>query len=121
MTISELRSEFTEVGIDSNEMVEKFMDSEAMFLKYYKKFFGAAGDVVRELKDAVSADDHAAIENRAHALKGLSGNVGLNAVFEPAKKIVDDVRAGQFDCYKDDLARLLEAYTKAEAIAHKLD
>ena len=121
MLHTDIRSELSEVGLDCTEMIEKFMDSEAMFLKFFKKFFVAADSVVQELSAAIAADDHAAIENRAHALKGLSGNIGLNGVYNPAKKIVDDVRAGQFGCYKDDFAKLLTAYTKALSISKKLD
>ena len=121
MLNSEIRSELSDVGLDCTEMVEKFMDSEAMFLKFFKKFFTAADSVVQELSSAIAADDHAAIENRAHALKGLSGNIGLNGVYNPAKKIVDDVRAGHFEYYKDDFKKLLTNYTKALSVLKKLD
>ncbi len=121
MLNTEIRSELSEVGLDCTEMVEKFMDSEAMFLKFFKKFFAAADSVVQELSEAIAADDHATIENRAHALKGLSGNIGLNAVFNPAKKIVDDVRAGQFGGYKADFEKLQAAYAKAKIVSERLD
>lgn len=121
MLNAEIRSELSEVGLDCTEMVEKFMDSEAMFLKFFKKFFTAADSVVQELAEAVASDDHAAIENRAHALKGLSGNIGLNGVYNPAKKIVDDVRAGQFGGYKYDFDKLQAVYTKARKICESLD
>ncbi len=102
-------------------MIEKFMDSEAMFLKYFKKFFDSADSVVEELSAAIEADDLGAIENRAHALKGLSGNIGLNGVFIPARKIVDDVRAGKYDEYKADLEQLKAAYAKARSVSEKID
>jgi len=120
MLHTDIRSELSEVGLDCTEMIEKFMDSEEMFLKFFKKFFTAADSVVQELSAAIAADDHSAIENRAHALKGLSGNIGLNGVYNPAKKIVDDVRAGQYSFYKDDFSKLLTAYTKALSISKKL-
>jgi len=117
----EIRAELSEAGLDCTEMIRKFMDSEEMFLKYFKKFFTAADSVVEELRAAVDADDTAAIENRAHALKGLSGNIGLGGVFEPAKRIVDDVRAGNFATYKGEFSNLFSAYEKAKAVAAKLD
>ena len=117
----ELRSRLSEVGLDYVEMVDKFMESEPMFLKYFKKFFTASESVVKELETAIASDDISAIENRAHALKGLSGNIGLNHVFEPAKKIVDDVRAGNFSWYKDDFKKLSAAYQKALEISMQID
>ncbi len=121
MLTNEIRSELAEVGLDCTEMIEKFMDSEEMFLKYFKKFFGAADSVVEELSAAVAANDLTAIENRAHALKGLSGNIGLNKVFYPAKKIVDDVRGGRYDSFSADLEKLQSAYVKARSVSEKLD
>lgn len=120
MLTAEIRSELAKAGLDCTEMIEKFMDSEEMFLKYFMKFFSAADSVVEELSEAIEADDHAAIENRAHALKGLSGNIGLNGVFIPARKIVDDIRAGRYDSYKDDLAQLKSAYAIAYSVSQKM-
>ncbi len=120
MIASEIRDELIEVGLDVTEMIEKFMDSEEMFLKYLKKFFGTADSVVEELSAAISSDDHSAIENRAHALKGLSGNIGLNGVYNPAKKIVDDVRSSNFSEYKADFEKLETNYIKAKNAAEKL-
>lgn len=120
MLTTEIRSELLAVGLDCTEMIERFMDSEEMFLKFFKKFFGAADSVITELSEAIASDDHKMIENRAHALKGLSGNIGLNGVFAPAKKIVDDVRADDFSCYKADFEKLEAVYTAAKKIAEKL-
>lgn len=121
MLTADIRSELAEAGLDCTEMIERFMDSEEMFLRYFKKFFGAADSVVEELSAAVAADDLSAVENRAHALKGLSGNIGLNGVFIPARKIVDDIRAGKHDSYHEDLETLRSAYFKARTISEKLD
>ena len=121
MLTADIRSELAEVGLDCTEMIGKFMDSEEMFLKYFKKFFGAADSVVEELSAAIAANDLGAVENRAHALKGLSGNIGLNGVFEPARKIVDDVRAGRYDSFSADLNKLQAAYIKARSVSEKID
>ncbi len=121
MLTTEIRSELAGAGLDCTEMIGKFMDSEEMFLKFLKKFFESADSVVEELSAAVESDDIGAIENRAHALKGLSGNIGLNGVFIPARKIVDDVRAGSYGSYRDDLAQLRSAYAKARSASEQLD
>lgn len=121
MITSEIRSLFTEIGLDCTEMVEKFMDNEEMFLKYFKKFFSAADGVVKELTEAVEAEDLGAIENRAHALKGLSGNVGINGIYNPAKKMVDDIREGNYSTYKTEFRKLSRYYALAVDIAAKLD
>lgn len=116
----EICAELSKVGLNCSEMIHKFMDSEEMFLKYFKKFFEAADAVVEELFDAIRTDDHSAIENRAHALKGLSGNIGLYGVYDPAKNIVDEIRANNFRGYRWHFDKLQAAYKKARAIAQKL-
>lgn len=55
----------------------------------------------------------------AHSLKGLAGNIGLNGVYIPAKKIVDDIRANTYDECGEDFAKLQEAYYHASEIAKK--
>lgn len=120
MLSQEIREELAAVGLDCTEMVAKFMDSEQMFLKFYKKFFDSSDSVVEELRAAADSDDYAQLENRAHALKGMAGNIGLGAVFAPAQKIVDDMRAGRYTDYKADFERLQAAYAAAKAISERL-
>ncbi len=116
----EICAELSAVGLNCSEMINKFMDSEEMFLKYFKKFFDAADGVVEELFAAIRSGDHSAIENRAHALKGLAGNIGLYGVYDPAKNIVDEIRANNFGGYKWHFDKLRTAYNKAKAVAAKL-
>lgn len=120
MITKETKDELYAVGLNCDEMIAKFMDSEQMFLKFYKKFFDSSDSVVEELRTAVSSDDYAQIENRAHALKGMAGNIGLNAVFAPAQKIVDDMRAQIYTDYKADFEKLQAAYSSAKAISQRL-
>ena len=120
MITIEIRSELSAVGLDSVLMIEKFMDSEEMFLKYFKKFFSSSDSVVAELKTAVEAENYDEIISKAHALKGMAGNIGLNGVFVPAKDIVDDLRMEIYISYKQDFEELYAAYNKAKLIAEKL-
>lgn len=120
MITDEIRAELAEVGLDCSEMTSRFMDSEEMFLKYFRKFFDAADGVVNELKAAAESGDLTETEHKAHALKGLSGNIGLNGVYAPAAKIVADLRAGITGEYPNDLEKLTKAYYRALEISHKL-
>ena len=120
MISKEIREALYKVGLDCTEMIEKFMDSEQMFIKFFKKFFQSADSVVEELGTAVESDDYAQMENRAHALKGMAGNIGINVVFNIAKKIVDDMRAGKYDDYKADFDKLSAAYSTAKSISERL-
>ena len=94
MITKEFCDEWDGVGLNVKDMIEHFMDSESMFLKYLYKFFDSADSVVLELTSAAEREDYQQMLFSAHALKGLAGNIGLNGVFLPAKKIVDDIRSG---------------------------
>ena len=113
MITKEFCDEWDGVGLNVKDMIEHFMDSESMFLKYLYKFFDSADSVVLELTSAAEREDYQQMLFSAHALKGLAGNIGLNGVFLPAKKIVDDIRSG------DEFRKLQENYYKAAGIAKK--
>ncbi len=120
MISEEIRGELLAVGLDTDAMIEKFMDSENMFRKYYGKFFTAADGVVEQLARSVSEGDLTQTERSAHALKGLAGNIGLNGVYDPAKKIVDDLRAGNTEEYCHDFESCRKAYETAREISERI-
>lgn len=119
MISKEFCQEMLEVGLNVPEMVEHFMDSEAMFLKYLYKFFEAADSVVLELTSAAEKEDYQNMLFTAHSLKGLAGNIGLNGVYLPAKKIVDDIRADDHSECGEDFRKLQENYYRAAGIVKK--
>lgn len=116
----EIRGELLAAGLDIKAMTEKFMDSEDMFRRYYIKFFEAAEEVMERLSEAVSAGDLTQVERNAHALKGLAGNIGLGGVFDPAAKIVEDIRAGRTEDYRRDFERCRSAYDIALDISRRI-
>lgn len=119
MVTKEFCEEMQTVGMNVPEMIEHFMDREELFLKYYYKFFEAADSVVLELTAAAEKEDYQNMLFAAHSLKGLAGNIGLNGVYLPAKKIVDDIRAGEHSDCGSDFSRLQEMYYRAAAIAKR--
>ena len=117
MITKEFCDEMMTVGLNVPEMIEHFMDREDMFRKYLKKFFESADSVVLELTSAAEKEDYQNMLFAAHSLKGLAGNIGLNGVFLPAKKIVDDIRANVFTDCGNDFAKLQDTYYHARGIA----
>ena len=119
MISKEFCQEMQTVGMNVTEMVGHFMDSEQMFLKYLYKFFDAADGVVMELTTAAEKEDYPNMLFTAHSLKGLAGNIGLNGVFLPAKKMVDDIRADDFSDCASYFQKIQENYYRAAAIVKK--
>ena len=119
MISQEFCDELAGVGLNVPDMIEHFMDSESMFLKYLYKFFDSADSVVMELTSAAEKEDYQGMLFAAHSLKGLAGNIGLNGVYLPAKKIVDQIRADDYSSCAEDFRKLQENYYKAAGIARK--
>lgn len=117
----EFCDEMLKVGMNVPEMVEHFMDNEEMFLKYLYKFFESANSVVLELTSDAEKEDYQNMLFTAHSLKGLAGNIGLNGVFLPAKKIVDDIRAGDLSECGSDFQKLQKMYYQAAEIVRRYD
>ena len=111
MITKEFCDEWDGVGLNVKDMIEHFMDSESMFLKYLYKFFDSADSVVLELTSAAEREDYQQMLFSAHALKGLAGNIGL--------KIVDDIRSGDHSQCGEEFRKLQENYYKAAGIAKK--
>ncbi len=120
MIDGKIRSALRDVGLDAGEQISRFMDSEEKFVKYFKGFFAAAETVVDELEKAVGEGDIKTVERAAHSLKGLAGNIGLYGVYDPSKKIVNDLRAGKTSEYKSDFEAAYSAYTAAFAVSKLL-
>lgn len=119
MISEEVKRELADIGLDTEEMISRFMDSEDMFRKYFLKFFDSASDVMEQLRLAVGQGDLAQIEISAHALKGLAGNIGFSGVFGPAQKIVNDLRAGKTDSYETDFKQAYDAFAAAVSISKR--
>ncbi len=117
MINEQIRLALLDVGLDTDTQISRFMDSEEMFVKFYKGFFVAADNVVGELEKAVEKGDTETVIHAAHSLKGLAGNIGLYGVYDPSKKIVDDLRAGNKDEYKSDFDKAYGAYTAALSVS----
>lgn len=115
MISEQARNALAAVDLDVDEAIEKFMGSEDMFRRFFGKFFDSADSVAQQLKEDALSDNFSQAERSAHALKGLAGNMGINAVFEPAQKIVTDIRAGKTCDVRADAERALAAYEQAKA------
>lgn len=71
---------------------DRFMGSEALYVRFLKKFAAAGG--FNELCECIKAQDYKEAERRAHNLKGVSANLGLSALEKGFARIVTQLRSG---------------------------
>lgn len=67
---------------------------------------------LKELKFAISAGDAEKAHQKAHSIKGASGNLGLDKLYETAKAIDDRARVNSFDGLENMFQEFWESYEK---------
>ena len=100
------------LGVDIEETMERFVENEALFFRCLNKLpddknYAMLCAAIDEGTDARKAFD------AAHALKGVSANLGLTKLFNELREITEVFRAGSMDYDTDNLERLKAAYTEA--------
>ena len=91
----EKRTQLLQIGVDIEGGLERFMGNEALFWKCLCRF--PADTSFQNLESALVAQDLQAAFMAAHTLKGLSGNLALNAVFQASLPVVEALRCGNLD------------------------
>lgn len=81
------------IEIDVESSIARFAGMEMMYVKYLKKL--PEDQTFEELTAAVDRDDRKEIEVKAHTLKGICGNLGLNGLYQKSDALVKAVREGR--------------------------
>lgn len=96
--IEELRA----LGANTAEALQRFMGNSALYEKMLKKLPKVVED--SPVLPLVRARDYEAATSNAHALKGVTGNLSLDPLYEKYTLMVDLFRAGK----NDEAAALLD-------------
>lgn len=87
------KRQMEENGADVDTTLKRFMGKEAIYMKFVMKF--AEDRSCKGIRDSLEKRDVAEAFNQAHALKGVSGNLGLTPVYDLAAQISDLLRGKQ--------------------------
>ncbi len=88
-----LLEELRGLGSNVDEGLERFMGNMALYERMLRKL----PDMVRktDVEGAFASGELKEAEERAHALKGATGNLSVTPLYEGYTKVVDLLRAGQ--------------------------
>ena len=100
-------------GIDVDDALGRLMGSEALLGRLLGKFL--QDDNYRKLLVAAQENDADAALAAAHALKGVSGNLSITALFEVTTRQCELIRAGDWPAARDLMPQVTAAYEKAAA------
>lgn len=80
------------VGIDYDAALARFMGKQAIYEKYLRKLPEDAH--MKAAWTALEQQDEAELLEQVHAIKGLTGTLGITGLFEQSAAIVALLRAG---------------------------
>ncbi len=103
-----------ELGADTATGIARCVNDEGFYLKMVNMALQDAN--FEQLKEAVESGDLSAAFERAHALKGVMGNVALTSLFEPIAAMTEELRAGNDIDYTDYLNTIFTELEKYRAL-----
>ena len=104
-------SEYNRLGVNLDETMERFMQSEEMYIRFLKRF--PADKNFDKYMKAVDESDVTAAFEATHALKGVTANLGLGKVLKEIRPLVEVYRAGRLDADPDNIERFKLFYHEA--------
>ena len=108
----------TNEPIDFEFGLRQLNGNEALLHRLLRKFADEYRDIGTRLPALLSAQDIAGAEILVHTLKGVSGNLGCNAVFEASRSINQQLKAS--DVNNNDIADLLQQVNQTIALIDAL-
>lgn len=99
-------------GIQIEEALERFMDSEAMFERFLGKFL--EDETYRQLKEALEKGDIETSIMKSHTLKGVTGNLSMKPLYQLTSRQVELLRAGQLEEARELMADIDRAYEETD-------
>ncbi|MCC2188417.1 MAG: Hpt domain-containing protein [Lachnospiraceae bacterium] len=107
------------IGQNYEEVLERLAGSEALVLRFLKKF--STDKTFSELEKAMEARDIEMIFRQSHTLKGVAANLGLKPLFEHTQVLVEITRHGgsegideAFEKIKKDYEEIIRLIAEVE-------
>lgn len=114
----EIEEQLIEAGVDVKSVLERFMNNEALFLKFIKKF--PEGREFEQMVTAIEAGKSEEAFKAAHTLKGVTGNLSMNSLYEIMIHMTEKLRVQQTEGLMEDLEKAKSAYAKVTEVIKKL-
>ena len=88
-----LLEDLKELGTNIDEGLERFMGNASLYERMLRTLPGMLRKT--DVGEAFASGDTKDAEEKAHALKGVTGNLSITPLYEAYTKVVDLLRAGQ--------------------------
>lgn len=88
---------------------------EALLITLYETLCISAQEILMSMEKAIAQDDFQSLENNAHKLKGSTGSLRLDFVYNITKKIEEDAAKKKQKDYRKDIDTLKEFFILLKA------
>lgn len=95
-------------GIDIEEALVRFSGNREIYEELLKEFLADAN--LNQLQIALLEKDYQELFHRSHALKGISANLSLNALYKQLSQFVDLLRRQEFDSIESEYDEVIAVY-----------
>lgn len=98
----------TSIGVDIEPTLERFVDNETLYFKCLRTFM--SNKEYPGLLLAIEEKDVNAAFDYAHALKGVTANLGFNNLFNQVNIITEVFRSGSLNYDPNNLTAIKKEY-----------
>ncbi len=104
------KARLEEAGINVEEALNRFMNNEAMMMKFLLRF--PQDKNLPALRAALEAGDTEAGYTAAHTLKGVTGNLSMTRLYAAATAVSDSLRRQDLAAAKAAMPELEQMYAR---------
>jgi CheY-like chemotaxis protein/HPt (histidine-containing phosphotransfer) domain-containing protein len=82
-------------GVSVDAALARLVGKVPLYERLLRAFVDGYGETAASLRALLAADDLPALYQQAHGLKGVAGNLGLDAIYAAADALCQRIRSGQ--------------------------
>lgn len=115
MDTTSLIEKLTAYGADIRGIQDRFRGDTELYGKCYRAFLVEPNLAL--LEQAMTAQEHSQAFESAHALKGLSGNLGLTPLYDTLCRLVESLRRGDYRSLQTEYADVVCSFLRLADLA----
>ncbi|MEF9920142.1 MAG: Hpt domain-containing protein [Erysipelotrichaceae bacterium] len=112
--MSKLMKQLKNYGADIDGIMNRFLEDEALYESCFKTFL--KDDSFVKLGEAIEELNYEQAFEYAHTLKGVSGNMGLIPLYDYVCRIVEELRAKEYETLESDYHEMMKQYKRLEEL-----
>ncbi len=104
------REKLEAAGIDYDVAVERFAGRDDLYEKYLTRF--STDTHMENATRYFGEQDYNHVLEEVHALKGITGTLGMEQLYHACQEVVDNIRQDQINLLPDSLQAVQKEYNK---------